>query len=264
MCAVPDLPPLNDRQAAFVREYLLSGNATDAYVKAGYAPKHADVAGPRLLGNVGVAAHIAAGRKKIEAKAAAEFDVRQTDILRKLVAAAFGDRNELTQHRIIPCRYCYGIEHRYQWRTHREFCAALDHYRSKNEAYQAVHPEPESEGGFGYTKSREPNPDCPECDGDGEPYVKFTDSTRLTPEARALFDGVRVTKDGTEIKLPDRAKALETLGKHIGMFKERVEHTGKDGAPIQTETTTRVVIVPAKIPAEASVRPLMTDDEVDP
>lgn len=30
-------------------------------------------------------------------------------------------------------------------------------------------------------------------------------------------------------------RALELLGKHLGMFVEKVEHTGKDGGPIQTE-----------------------------
>lgn len=29
-------------------------------------------------------------------------------------------------------------------------------------------------------------------------------------------------------------KGYELLGKHLGMFKERVEHTGKDGGPIET------------------------------
>lgn len=29
-------------------------------------------------------------------------------------------------------------------------------------------------------------------------------------------------------------KGAELLGKHIGMFKERIEHTGKDGGPIET------------------------------
>lgn len=29
-------------------------------------------------------------------------------------------------------------------------------------------------------------------------------------------------------------KGAEILGKHLGMFKERVEHTGKDGGPIET------------------------------
>lgn len=36
-----------------------------------------------------------------------------------------------------------------------------------------------------------------------------------------------------KIKWPDKIRNLELLGKHLGMFKERVELTGKDGAPIQ-------------------------------
>ena len=37
-----------------------------------------------------------------------------------------------------------------------------------------------------------------------------------------------------KIKWPDKVKNLELLGKHIsvGAFKERLEHTGKDGGPI--------------------------------
>lgn len=29
-------------------------------------------------------------------------------------------------------------------------------------------------------------------------------------------------------------KGLELLGKHLGMFKDKIEHTGKDGGPIET------------------------------
>jgi len=47
---VPDLTDLNIRQAAFVREYLLTGNATEAYVKAGFSPNGAEVSASRLLG----------------------------------------------------------------------------------------------------------------------------------------------------------------------------------------------------------------------
>ena len=38
-----------------------------------------------------------------------------------------------------------------------------------------------------------------------------------------------------KIKWPDKVKNLELLGRHLGMFKDRVEHTGKDGGPIQHE-----------------------------
>ena len=39
---------------------------------------------------------------------------------------------------------------------------------------------------------------------------------------------------------PGANKALELLGKHLGMFsdKVKVEHTGKDGGAIETQTTT--------------------------
>lgn len=36
-----------------------------------------------------------------------------------------------------------------------------------------------------------------------------------------------------KIKWPDKIKNLELLGRHLGMFKDRVEHSGPGGAPIQ-------------------------------
>jgi phage terminase small subunit len=39
-----------------------------------------------------------------------------------------------------------------------------------------------------------------------------------------------------KIKWPDKVKNLELLGRHLGMFKDKVEVTGKDGGPIQSET----------------------------
>lgn len=37
-----------------------------------------------------------------------------------------------------------------------------------------------------------------------------------------------------KIKWPDKTKSLELLGKHVsvGAFKDKIEHTGKDGGPI--------------------------------
>ncbi len=62
----------------------------------------------------------------------------------------------------------------------------------------------------------------------------------------AALASVRVkvtpTKNGDmverEVKLADKIKALELLGKHLGMFIERKEITGKDGGPIQLEAMT--------------------------
>ena len=46
----------------------------------------------------------------------------------------------------------------------------------------------------------------------------------------------------TERKLYDASaanRALELLGKHLGMFKDKVEHTGKDGGPVEMITLTK-------------------------
>jgi phage terminase small subunit len=59
-------PPgaLSAKHQRFVAEYLIDLNATAAYRRAGFAAKDADVAGPRLLGSVGIAAAIAAGKAR--------------------------------------------------------------------------------------------------------------------------------------------------------------------------------------------------------
>ena len=64
-------PQLTARQQRFVEEYLIDLNATQAAIRAGYSARTAEQQGPRLLGNVGVAGAIAAGRAKATAQAEA-------------------------------------------------------------------------------------------------------------------------------------------------------------------------------------------------
>jgi hypothetical protein len=40
---------------------------------------------------------------------------------------------------------------------------------------------------------------------------------------------------GDDTKSSSRVKALELLGKHLGLLKDKLELTGKDGGPIKTE-----------------------------
>jgi hypothetical protein len=57
--------PLTAKQQRFVDEYLIDLNATQAAIRAGYSATNADVTGPRMLGNVGVAAAIALGQADV-------------------------------------------------------------------------------------------------------------------------------------------------------------------------------------------------------
>ena len=58
----------------------------------------------------------------------------------------------------------------------------------------------------------------------GSVIVADTDS--LTTEKRKALAGIKQGKDGIEVKLHDKLKALELLGKHLGTFKEKIEHSG--------------------------------------
>lgn len=79
--------PLTAKQARFVDEYLIDLNATQAAVRAGYASANADVTGPRLLGNVGVAQAIAEKRQKLAGK----LEVTRERIVAELAKIGFAD-----------------------------------------------------------------------------------------------------------------------------------------------------------------------------
>lgn len=48
-----------------------------------------------------------------------------------------------------------------------------------------------------------------------------------------IQDVSKEARDGGDLKTA--LKGYELEGKHLGMFKERMEHSGKDGAPIAVE-----------------------------
>jgi len=51
----------------------------------------------------------------------------------------------------------------------------------------------------------------------------------------SMISEVQSTQYGVKIKLHNKMAALEAVGKHLGMFKEKVEVTGADGDPIKIE-----------------------------
>lgn len=53
------------------------------------------------------------------------------------------------------------------------------------------------------------------------------------PGAEVDENGNRAVEYVHKLRLWDKNSALEKIGKHLKMFVERMEHTGKDGAPLQ-------------------------------
>lgn len=56
--------------------------------------------------------------------------------------------------------------------------------------------------------------------------------------AGAIAEISQNSTGGIKIKLHDKKGALVDIGKHLGMFVEKHEHSGPGGGPIQTETKT--------------------------
>lgn len=78
---------LTPRQSIFVHEYLVDLNATQAAIRAGYSAKTAEVQGPRLLGNVRIAAEIQKGMDR----RAARVDIKADQVLAEVARLAFAN-----------------------------------------------------------------------------------------------------------------------------------------------------------------------------
>lgn len=58
--------------------------------------------------------------------------------------------------------------------------------------------------------------------------VVLTDTANLTDNQIKAIAGIKEGKNGVELKLNDKEKALELLGRHLGMFKDKLEVSGLD------------------------------------
>lgn len=76
---------LTARQLRFVEEYLVTLNATQACIRAGYSERTSESAGPRLLGHVGVARAIADAQQA----RATRVGITQDRVLAELEEVAF-------------------------------------------------------------------------------------------------------------------------------------------------------------------------------
>lgn len=218
---------LTDRQRRFVDEYLLDLNATQAAIRSGYSAKTASSQGERLLRNVEVARAVAAAMEERSVRTR----LNQDRVLLELGRIAMADTGELVEHRLGCCRFCYGKGFRYQYTPaewEAEELGSLDR-RSKEIATGREDPgPPDPKGGVGFNATREPRPGCPECFGEGVSRPVFRDTSKASPAARALYAGVKVTREGLEMKLHPKTDALELVGRHLGMFKDKIEHDVAD------------------------------------
>ena len=227
---------MTPKQERFVQEYLIDLNATQAAIRAGYSEKTAEIIGFENLRKPNIAKLIEQSRSNL----AKEAQIDAVQVLKQYQDIATCDPNEIVQARREACRYCWGKDHRYQF-TQGEFEAYVENHRLQCEEAEKEKKDAQPfdpKGGTGFNPKRDPNPDCPECFGDGRLSVYIADTRKLSKQAKRLFAGIKQTREGIEVKLNDQTAALTNIGKHLGMFIERVEATGKNGGPIEITNLT--------------------------
>lgn len=62
--------------------------------------------------------------------------------------------------------------------------------------------------------------------------VELEETDRLDKDKQAAIAGIKEGRNGIEVKLNDKVKALELMGRHLGMFTDKVEVDGN----IETST----------------------------
>lgn len=179
------LKELTPRQAAFVKEYLVDLNATQAAVRAGYSSDSAQAQSSVLM----TQPHIAAAVERGKAQRAARVNVQQDEIIHELAALAN---------------------------------SRVDHYVVDDN---------------GNIQLAEGAPD------NAMAAVKSVKRRKTIREDKA--GNITIVYDVT-IELHDKPGQLKLLGRHIGLFADKIEHTGRNGGPIETVTRIESVIVDPK------------------
>ncbi|MGO4700277.1 terminase small subunit [Dyella sp. 2RAB6] len=220
------------REDLFVLEYMKDLNGRQAAMRAGYSPQSARQTASDLLAEPRVQEKV----QKAMDERAARTQVEADQVVSRLWGIATADARDLIELHRSCCRYCWGKEHFYQWTPQELRTAKLDYQREvavANEQQLKLLRAPDETGGIGFDPRRDPNPACPECFGDGVERVVPKDTRDLPPAARLLYAGVKTTQHGLEIKTHDQLGALRDVGRHHGIFKDKVEVTGKNGGPLK-------------------------------
>ncbi len=219
------------RQDLFVLEYLKDLNGRQAAIRAGYSPESARQTACDLLSEPQIQAKVQKAMDERAARTQIEADM----VIDRFWGIATADARDLIELHRSCCRYCWGKGHLYQ-RTPREMASdRASHEAKAAEAAAADQPYPafDEGGGLGYNPRHDPHPDCPECFGEGVERIVPKDTRDLPPAARLLYAGVKTTQHGLEIKMHDQLGALRDIGRHQGIFKDKVELTGKNGGPLK-------------------------------
>lgn len=212
---------LSEKQALFVFWYVKTKNRVEAYKKAGYICEGSNVypAASQIYRNIKVSKAIKTLGKRVRERYTADLD----EIVDQLVAITRADPSQISQYRLVNCRYCWGEDHRYQYRDDDEYDRA-----EKKAAKDGKSP-PEY-GGVGFISNIDPNPECPRCNGEGIGELKLGDTRDLEGDELAYYLGVKQTKNGLEVMTESKQAARAALIRIL-----EIEEANKPSVPVVPE-----------------------------
>jgi phage terminase small subunit len=236
---------LGGKQAVFVAMFVDNEQLPEAErlpdyqiaLRAGYSENNVRQTASRLMSSVDVQRAISARKQQLAEQAAGLANVDAKRVLQEWAEIAVGDPTEIVGVRRVNCRHCWGFAFAYQ-RTDAELAK-----EQAQEMQDAIFNGREMNtekftGGGGYRHTRDANPACPECDGEGVEDVYVKDFRRLTAKQRKLIAGVKQGRYGIEIQFRDQDGALHRIAQYLGLLVEKREHSGPNGGPIQTAQVT--------------------------
>lgn len=180
---------LTAKQRAFVREYLIDLNATQAAIRAGYSAKTAYSQGERLLRNVEVERAISAAMKL----RAERTNITADRVLNELAKIGFAD-----------------IRKAVKWTS------------------SLITEEDNSDGG-----------DVLVIKNIVTNNIQIVASEEIDDDTAAAISEISQNATGCiKVKLHDKRAALVDIGRHLGMFTDKVELGGKGGGPLQVSFNT--------------------------
>lgn len=120
---------------------------------------------------------------EIEMEAAEYLRMQRQDLLNDLALVLQADPSEISQLRRVACEQC--------WHDSGEPVGQWD----------------------------DPDPECPRCNGQGEARAWFADTRDLSPAARRIYRGVKITRSGIEVEIESRMDALDKIARILGAYK---------------------------------------------
>lgn len=223
-------PRLNARDKRFVDEYIVDLDPQRAATAAGYSATVARTKAYMWVSNSKTKPLVYEAVQKAMEKRSERTKITADMVLQRYWSIATADANEIMQVRRLCCRHCYGKDHLYQWKDENEYervCREIEEEAGDKEPKY-----PSDKGGYGFDPTLSPHAKCPKCFGEGRVDAFFQDTRHLSPAAKMLYAGVKLTQNGMEVKTHDQQAALNQIARHLGMFNDKLMLQGDKENPL--------------------------------